>query len=379
MQIKLFFSEFLSLLTNMFVFRNDNREEYVCVQMIHIHLLSKYPSEFLSICMKQFPLEYLTLTKSEAKLFQYINQFHSNGSLDKRNQLDYSRKDTAFITPLTPFLQFYQFISMKFHQNSVSYDERETPSNNYEISRSYCRPIKFHDKQIMSYCTSSINESNETLICLSINDIVQTYFPWTNVDNFLHLCRLKQIVRYKPDKSTNSDLSLRLINIEQLEKYWFYFIQQLLPEEKKSLFEIFSFPKKTMNSFLILVKYQTKKSKLLTEKIIEDKVLSNENNVEIECLLNELIIKIEQNLNSDKFENKQTIEEEEKEEENKAIPVINKKNSFKRKRRRHSDKFSYRLKRRKRKQSIDKIQFWLNKYSIKPVSVCLQRISLPSD
>lgn len=201
--------------------------------MINIHCLSKYPSEFISICSKQFPLEYLTVTKSEAKLFQSINQFHANGSLDRRNQLDYSRQDLAFITLYMPFLRFYQFLSMKFQQGEQS---QMNLSNVCEMSRSYCRSIRFHDKDIMSYCTSSLNESNETLVCLSIQDVVSTYFPWTTINEFIRLCRLKQIVRYKPDKSTNSDLSLRFIHIEQLQTYWFYFIQQLLPEDKKSLF-----------------------------------------------------------------------------------------------------------------------------------------------
>lgn len=352
------------------IFRNDNHEEYLCVQMIHIHLLSKYPSEYLSTWMKQFSIEYFPLTKAEAKLFQNINQFHSNGSLAKRNQLDYSRKDSAFITPLIPFLRFYQFITTKFQQE-------ENPKDLSNVSKSYCRSIMFHDKEIMSYCTSSINDSNETLICFSIQDVVNIYFPWTNVDKFIHLCRLKQIIRYKPDKSTDSDLSLRLINIQQLEKYWFYFIQQLLPDDKK-------------------IKYQTKKSKLLSaenhveekilpdanpieEKIlpdvspVEEKVLPDVNPVEIESLFNDLILQIEQNIKSDAFESK---DEEEEDDNTNILTRIENKN-LKRKRRRKSEKFSYRFKRRKRKQSIDQIQFWLNKYSIQPVSVDLQRISLP--
>ncbi len=78
--------------------------------MINIHLLSKFSSEMISYCMNQLPIQYFLLTKSEAKLFQYINQFHSNGCLADRKQLDYSRLDSVYITPFIPFLHFYQFI-----------------------------------------------------------------------------------------------------------------------------------------------------------------------------------------------------------------------------------------------------------------------------
>jgi hypothetical protein len=61
--------------------------------------------------MKQSPIHYFSLTQAEAKLFHYINQFHSNGYLANYKKLDYSRLDSAYITPFIPFVHFYQFIS----------------------------------------------------------------------------------------------------------------------------------------------------------------------------------------------------------------------------------------------------------------------------
>ncbi|CAF1512580.1 unnamed protein product, partial [Rotaria sordida] len=55
--------------------------------------------------IRQFPL-----TPYEADLFHHINIFHSNGILAKKNQLDYSRLESASITPFTSFLKFYQLI-----------------------------------------------------------------------------------------------------------------------------------------------------------------------------------------------------------------------------------------------------------------------------
>ncbi len=83
----------------------------MCVQLINIHLLSKFSSETISYCMKQSPIHYFSLTQAEAKLFHYINQFHSNGYLANYKKLDYSRLDSAYITPFIPFVHFYQFIS----------------------------------------------------------------------------------------------------------------------------------------------------------------------------------------------------------------------------------------------------------------------------
>jgi hypothetical protein len=79
----------------------------------------------------------------------------------------------------------------------------------------------------MSFITTSSMDSNQTILCVSIKDIVSTYFPFNTPEEFIQLCRLKQIIRYKPDKSTNSDLSLRLINIQQLEQFWNFFTKHL--------------------------------------------------------------------------------------------------------------------------------------------------------
>jgi len=113
-------------------------------------------------------------------------------------------------------------------------------------TNSYCRSIVFHEKEIISYSTTSSINSNETISCLSIKDIVLTYFPGTTPEKFIHLCRLKQIIRYKPDKSTNSDLSLRLINIQQLDQYWQFFIQQLSDSMRSSGFQESNFTAKTL-------------------------------------------------------------------------------------------------------------------------------------
>jgi hypothetical protein len=107
-------------------------------------------------------------------------------------------------------------------------------------SNSYCRTILFHEKDIMSFITTSSNDSTKTILCLSIKDIVSTYFPFCTPEEFVQLCRLKQIIRYKPDKSTNSDLSLRLIDIQQLEQYWNFFNKHLSTKTSHSkLFFIF--------------------------------------------------------------------------------------------------------------------------------------------
>jgi hypothetical protein len=79
--------------------------------MINIHLLSKFPSEILSFCMKQSPIHYFSITECEGKLFQYINKFHSNGILADNHILDYSNINLAYITPYMSFIYFYQFIS----------------------------------------------------------------------------------------------------------------------------------------------------------------------------------------------------------------------------------------------------------------------------
>jgi len=99
--------------------------------MINIHLLSKYPSETISYCMSQSPIHYFSLTEYEAKLFQYINKFHSNGYLSRNNQLNYSQFNSVYITPFIPFVHFYQFVSL----NSQS-----IKNNGSWISSKYIKP-----------------------------------------------------------------------------------------------------------------------------------------------------------------------------------------------------------------------------------------------
>jgi hypothetical protein len=114
---------------NAFIFFHNT---LLTVEGINIHLLSKFSSEIISYYMNQSPIQYFSLTQSEAKLFQYINQFHSNGYLADRKQLDYSRLDSAYITPFIPFLHFYQFIlsNSKFIKN-----------NTLRFSSKYKKPI----------------------------------------------------------------------------------------------------------------------------------------------------------------------------------------------------------------------------------------------
>jgi hypothetical protein len=284
-------------------FRHHNREEYLCVQMLNIHLLSKFSSETIAYYMNQSPIQYFSLTQSEASLLHYINQFHANGYLANYQKLDYSRLDLAYITPFRPFVYFYQLLSSnsQFIKNNAfwfesKYDklmtgndinafglysnkrndmlarsdqipsetkcviqkdafifpdkekEQEHINSKYSINKmisssppnvcisnnSYCRSILFHEKEIMSYNTISSIYSNQTIVCLSIKDIVLTYFPSATPEEFIQLCRLKQIIRYKPDKSTNSDSSLRLINLQQLNQHWNFFVQHLSPKPQST-------------------------------------------------------------------------------------------------------------------------------------------------
>jgi hypothetical protein len=81
--------------------------------------------------MTQSPIGYFSLTEYEAKLFQYINKFHSNGYLSRNNQLNYSQFNSVYITPFIPFVHFYQFVSL----NSQSIQ-----NNGSWISSKYIKP-----------------------------------------------------------------------------------------------------------------------------------------------------------------------------------------------------------------------------------------------
>ena len=122
-------------------------------------------------------------------------------------------------------------------------------SKKTETNNSFCREIVFHGKEILSYCTTSSSNVNEkdhqTIACLSIKDIVSVYFPWSNIEDFIQICRKKQIIRFKPDKSTDCDSSLRLVNIQELEHHWNYILKELLPTTQTPL----NYPPKSRESF----------------------------------------------------------------------------------------------------------------------------------
>lgn len=110
---------------------------------------------------------------------------------------------------------------------------KNASSRRSDSSNSFCREITFHGKEILSYCTtSSVNlhdKDQQTIACLAIKDIVSIYFPWSNIEQFIQICRKKHITRFKPDKSTDYDASLRLVNIEELEHHWSFILKELLP------------------------------------------------------------------------------------------------------------------------------------------------------
>jgi len=85
--------------------------------------------------------------------------------------------------------------------------------------------------------------------------------------------------------------------------------------------------------------------------------------------------------NIDKEQNQLTRDSSENKQQQINLSTIENK-SLKRKRRRSQRSF-FTLKRRKPKQSKsisnDQIQFWINKYSIEPISILLHRANLPID
>jgi hypothetical protein len=115
-----------------------------------------------------------------------------------------------------------------------------------------------------------------------------------------------------------------------------------------------------------------------------DSIQSKDNNehiyMETKNLLNQIIEIIEEQENL--FENKNDEEEyqlitdlsENKQEETILLTIENK--NIKRKRSR-SKKCPFTSKRRKRKQLNHQIQWWINKYSIEPISILLHRVDLP--
>ncbi|CAF1546136.1 unnamed protein product [Rotaria sordida] len=302
--------------------------------------------------------------------------------------------------------------------------------NENKSTKSYCRSILFHGKEIISYCTTSSINSNETMLCVPIKDIVSTYFPNSTDEQFIELCRSKKITRYKPDRSAKSDLSLRLININQLDQYWNFFIEQLLPKresicsyksdsnennnENSSINNII--PTKTNSNDDNQSKLSSEIIKLNIENISEivqssiEEDLFNNNQENLSYKINS-IISIDNQLNH--IETNSSIDQhieirEEKEEQEQDTLLINhidkqdnqfikdlsenkqdklilsmiKKNILKKKRRR-SNKLTLRSKRRKEKEFKsminNDIQYWIKKYSIEPISIYLNRVNKPTN
>lgn len=115
-----------------------------------------------------------------------------------------------------------------------------------------------------------------------------------------------------------------------------------------------------------------------------DSIQSTDNNehiyLETNSLLNQLIeiIEEQENLSENKSDKEQyeliADSSENKQEETILSTIENK--TIKRKRCR-SKKCPFTSKRRKRKQSNHQIQWWINKYSIEPISILLHRVDLP--
>lgn len=99
------------------MFRGVHREEYLCIQMIKLHLLSRIPTETLSFWIQKHPIVQYPMTKYEADLFNYINIFHSNGVLSKnsKNQLDYSNFQSIYLTSYQSFNHLHQIIYANPH------------------------------------------------------------------------------------------------------------------------------------------------------------------------------------------------------------------------------------------------------------------------
>ncbi|CAF0962919.1 unnamed protein product [Adineta ricciae] len=455
------------------IFRHVTREEYLCVQMVKLHLLCRFTSESLSYCMSKCPFPQYPLTLYEAELLHYINTFHSKGTLSLNNQLCYSKLDSTAITPFSSFIKFYQFLvstaqftnsnqlwfSSRLSSSSSSsssslsnkpirdkekaimssvYDSaKNVLSKKTETNNSFCREIVFHGKEILSYCTTSSSNVNEkdhqTIACLSIKDIVSVYFPWSNIEDFIQICRKKQIIRFKPDKSTDCDSSLRLVNIQELEHHWNYILKELLPTTQAPL----NYPPKSDQ----MIEKEPLPAEIPVTKNIEEEILTSNVNIDesiksvepspcltphppppaeeeeeeqqqpvtdnsvsnemenaqhllddIPCEINESSETMEPQVIlelSTKEAEEPEVKEKEKEAEAEDVSTIAEINislentSLKQtqRRRRRSKISTYSSKKRKREnlKTIDNEQFWLKKYSIEPFSILLDRYQLPVD
>ncbi|CAF1329895.1 unnamed protein product [Rotaria sordida] len=406
--------------------------------------------------IRQFPL-----TPYEADLFHHINIFHSNGILAKKNQLDYSRLESASITPFTSFLKFYQLIcstpqlinSNQFwisshlsspYDNSITDAEKQVIDNVYksslltqkdvksrtaESNNSFCRQIVFHGQEILSYCTTSSTnlkeKDNQTILCVSIKDIVSIYFPWSSIEQFIQICRRKQITRFKPDKSTGCDSTLRLVNMQELENHWNFILKELLPDtqissnkhsnqsEKDKLSVEFqennlSLTNNSNDSLSSNINNQDSTKTLglsfkenLSETSSAEVDNSMENNNENRHLLNNSYIESNDNINKsyqsieqDNNENQFEMNVLEDKQEKQTLSTINKKVS---KGNQHRSTISYNYSKRRKQQlkrsnhhnkcskhqllkqysnDVDQ-QLWMKKYSIESFSIIIDRYKLP--
>jgi hypothetical protein len=112
--------------------------------------------------------------------------------------------------------------------------------------------------------------------------------------------------------------------------------------------------------------------------------------LETQSLLNQLIEIIEQQENSlktkiDKEQNqlinvlsKEEDNDDDEKEENESV-LLNIENKTVKRKRRQTAKCPFMSKRRKHKQSKDQLQFWVDKYSIQPVTIFLDRVVVPID
>ncbi len=132
------------------------------------------------------------------------------------------------------------------------------------------------------------------------------------------------------------------------------------------------------SSSLILPQSENLPCQMDSIQSIEDELI----HPEAQSLLDQLIQIIEQQENSsetkiDKEENQLINDSSEGKEEETIVLTIESK-TVKRKRR-QSQICPFVSKRRKRRQSKDQFQWWINKYSIQPISIFLDRVDVPID
>ncbi|CAF2882139.1 unnamed protein product [Rotaria sp. Silwood2] len=426
--------------------------------MIKVHLLSRISPETISYWIYKSPIRQLPLTPYEADLFHHINIFHSNGILGNKSQLDYSRLESASITPFTSFLKFYQLIcstpqlinsnqfwisshSSSLCNNSMTDDDKQVVNNVYkssllidkdviskttESNNSFCRRIVFHGQEILSYYTTlSTNlkeKDNQTVSCISIKDIISIYFPWCSIEQFIQICRRKQITRFKPDKSTGYDSTFRLVNIQELEKHWNFILKELLPdtqissrkhsdqsEEDKLFIELQENNLSlTNNSNDILSSNINNQDSIKTIELASKEILSEINSIEIDdnsiennYILNNSYIQLNDKINeyyqlikhNNNNDNKFEMNLSETVQEKQTLSIIKDKNSLNKrtlKRNQYRSTISsYYYSKKRRKEESNKMynhnkysnnydqQLWMKKYSIESFSIIIDRYKLP--